>query len=374
MTTTFHVRQKPPKLCYRAVEFRAADPVTDGRTLEGYAAVFNEPTTIESFFGNFSEQIARGAFKRTLDAKKPVLQFDHGRDPRTGSLPIGAIDTLKEDSTGLYVSARLFDNDLVEPIRQAIAGGAITGMSFRFRVMREEWRDANGDLVPESDIVDLLSEAGERGPLLRTIREVELFELGPVVFPAYDATSVGVRSLLAELDVDQRVALVHELAEQVERTAVAAHHTGTVDTPWDGGANEKRLSSPMSLATAKKVYAWYDSGQVDGGQITKSACKFPHHEVSADGTPGAANLPACRNGLARLPNAGIPDAERSAVQRHLQAHLDDAERAAEHDNDETSTAGPAQRTPDVQAGPARSHPTYLREPATWYLPSPSTDY
>ena len=181
-------------------ELRAADD-GDGFTLEGYAAVFDTPTRIDSWEGQFDEVIARGAFKKTIGERTPVLQFDHGRDVATGSVPIGSIEELKEDRKGLFVRARLHDNARVEPIRQAIESGAIDGMSFRFRVLAESWKKG------ESKNVDQ-----------RTIREVELFELGPVVFPAYEATSVGVRSLLADLDDDQRAALVSQIAAEVRTT------------------------------------------------------------------------------------------------------------------------------------------------------------
>jgi HK97 family phage prohead protease len=171
-----------PQYEERTAEFEMrATPDGDGRTLEGYGAVFDVPTRISGWEGEFDEQIARGAFKKTIRERMPVLQFDHGHDARTGSVPIGTIETLREDAHGLYVKARLFDNPVVEPIRQAIEGGAINGMSFRFQVVRDDWsepsdKDRSKGAVPS-----------------RTVREVRLFELGPVVFPAYDSTSVGVR-------------------------------------------------------------------------------------------------------------------------------------------------------------------------------------
>lgn len=204
------------KLCYRAVEFRATEH-SDGRTLEGYAAVFDQATRIDSWEGTFDESIAKGAFKRTLNARKPVLQFDHGRDARTGSVPIGSLAEIREDERGLFVQARMYDNDVVEPIRQAIEGGSIDGMSFRFRVVRDEWRDKNGKNLKGDELLDLLWNPGERGPLQRNIKEVELFELGPVVFPAYDATTVGVRSLLADLTQQEREELVRELANELRQ-------------------------------------------------------------------------------------------------------------------------------------------------------------
>lgn len=217
---------KPPRFCYRAVEFRSESG--DGHTLEGYAAVFDTPTRIEGWEGNFDEQIQRGAFNRTLNARRPVLQFDHGHDARTGSVPIGAIDDIREDDKGLYVRARLFDNPVVEPIRQAIAGQAIDGMSFRFRVNDDRWEKRAGD-------VDL-----------RTIREVELYELGPVVFPAYDSTSVGVRSLLAGLDETQRAALIRDLLT----TEPAPHGTSenTAEPATDG------TSRGIALAHKRRRY------------------------------------------------------------------------------------------------------------------------
>jgi len=205
-------------ICLRAVEFRSTSESDDGRTLEGYAAVFNTPTRIDSWEGSFDEEIAVGAFRKTMKKRTPVLQFDHGRDARTGSVPIGSVQELSEDDKGLFVRARLFDNDVVEPIRQAIEGGAIDGMSFRFQVARDEWRDKDGVKVKDSELEQLLWQPGDRGPLKRTILEVDpLFELGPVVFPAYDATSVGVRSMLAQLDGAERKALVAELAAELSR-------------------------------------------------------------------------------------------------------------------------------------------------------------
>ena len=196
---------KPSKLCLRAVDFDYQTPPGDGRTLEGYAAVFGADTEINSWEGQFVERIAPGAFAKTLSERMPVLQFDHGHDSRTGSIPIGAIKQLREDEKGLYVQARLFENPLVEPIRQAIEGGAISGMSFRFKVVRDEWRDGEGKQLRDNEM-HLLYSPGKRGPIQRTIKEVQLFEAGPVVFPAYNDTSVGVRSVSDE----DREALIEE--------------------------------------------------------------------------------------------------------------------------------------------------------------------
>lgn len=226
---------KAPKnnLC-RAASFEMREGVDgDGFTLEGYAAVFGTPTRIDSWEGRFDEVIERGAFAKTITERTPVLQFDHGHDVATGSVPIGAIEELKEDERGLFVRARLHDNARVEPIRQAIESGAIDGMSFRFRVTREEWDET--DDVPT-----------------RTIREVELFELGPVVFPAYEATTVGVRSLLAGLDIEEKSRLIAELREEINPASDAAP-AGTSD------ANPDAAPAGTSGVTTGTRDAWFRS-------------------------------------------------------------------------------------------------------------------
>jgi hypothetical protein len=240
-----------PALCYRAVEFRAAE-TSDGRTLEGYAAVFDQATRIDSWEGTFDEVINRGAFAKTIKERTPVLQFQHGRDVRTGMVPIGAIKELREDKTGLYVRADLFENDAVEPIRQAIAGGAIDGMSFRFRATREDWFDKDGKPAPASELSRLLWNPGDRGPLKRVIREMDVFELGPVVFPAYEGTSVGVRSILAGLEPDEREALVRELAAELRLAAdLSPSDAGDITTSDD--APDAGLQTTSGLSAAERA-------------------------------------------------------------------------------------------------------------------------
>jgi HK97 family phage prohead protease len=214
----------------RSVPFRATG-TNDGRTLDGYAAVFDEWTLIDSHEGTFRERIAPGAFRRTLGHRAPVLQFDHGTHPLIGSIPLGRITSIAEDERGLRVRARLSDNWLVEPVRDAIRDGAITGMSFRFSV------PANGDRVTR----------GKDGMLERTITEVALFEVGPVVYPAYEATSVGVRSrvaLDALTDPDVRSEIARILTTGTDITSLAdpldpaAGHSSDEDTDPAAGHSE----------------------------------------------------------------------------------------------------------------------------------------
>jgi HK97 family phage prohead protease len=213
-------------------QLERADENGDGLTLSGHAAVFNEWTTIDSWEGRFREQIAPGAFRRTIrnNAKQVKLQFDHGQHPLIGSLPIGNITELIEDNRGLFVEGRLHGNWLIEPVREAITDKSIDGMSFRFSVVNETWDKVDSDL-PE-----------------RTITEVRLFELGPVVFPAYATTDVGVRSrelvrsLLSADDTTRREIAALLLRETGADTAEAVDPPDTPTTgPADNGTPDDGL-------------------------------------------------------------------------------------------------------------------------------------
>jgi HK97 family phage prohead protease len=187
----FVPRRGDEDMLVRSVPFevtRTAGGPADGLTLEGYAAVFNRKATIADYQGEFEEQIAPGAFTESLSRKTPVLMFEHGKHPLIGSMPLGRIEDAHEDKRGLFISARLSDNWLIQPVRDAVRDGAVDGMSFRFT-------------PPGDDDQEWAQRSGK--PDLRTLLRLNCPELGPVVFPAYEPTTAAVRSLLDGLDLDE---------------------------------------------------------------------------------------------------------------------------------------------------------------------------
>ena len=204
---------RPPLESVREAPFalRAADDeeLNDGFTLDGYGAVFNRETVIDSHEGRFREKIAPGAMRRSFRESPPKIQFDHGKHPLIGSIPIAVLRSISEDSDpvlapegGAHVVARIFDNWLTQPVRHAIAAQAIDGMSFRFSVMREQWETADGNAIrDEMQLIDELRRAikeelpDDQLPL-RTLKELKVPEVGPVAWPAYKDTSVSVRSVI----------------------------------------------------------------------------------------------------------------------------------------------------------------------------------
>lgn len=246
-----------------AVTRAADDEAGDGLTLDGYAAMFNSETIIDSWEGRFKEVLLPGSFKKTLRERTPRLQFDHGMHPLIGSIPIGKVTSATEDAQGVHVIARLSDNWLIQPVRDAIEAEAIDGMSFRWNVVREEWRYPDGKVAKPDDVRNMLWsmwDVPEDELLSRFVKELKCSELGPVVWPAYDDTSVGVRSKvtidLGRLDSDpvQRRTLAQALyvADAVERSEATTESsdTQTADAPPHSGHPSEEPIVPAAPSDA----------------------------------------------------------------------------------------------------------------------------
>ena len=220
-TTQDHVSRPPRDGLVRAllpgIEVRNAE--SDTPTLFGHFAVFNRWTEIDSWFeGNFMERIAPGALKKTFREQRNQMRvlLQHGRDPQLGDKPIASITDLREDAEGGYYEADVFSG-IPELVLDGLRAG-VYGASFRFRVVREEF---NEEPKP--------SDANPKGIPERTIKEMQVFEFGPVTFPAYPEATAGVRSLtdayffgrLAETPPDRLRSLFRDALTPAVTDAVA---------------------------------------------------------------------------------------------------------------------------------------------------------
>jgi HK97 family phage prohead protease len=174
------------------VETRATD---DKRTLIGYAAVFNSDTMIGDYF---VERIAQGAFTKAITGDVRAL-VDHDSGRVIGRTKSGTL-RLSVDTRGLKVEIDVPDTTDGRDLWTLVERGDISGMSFGFSVTKQEWDDT-----------------GEKP--VRTIQEVELYEVSAVAFPAYEDTKLAARSLeAARVEAEQ----VRKDAEKRAADAAAA--------------------------------------------------------------------------------------------------------------------------------------------------------
>src|SRR3546814_8440445 len=107
-----------------------------GQTIAGYAAIFGETADIG---GYFRESIAKGAFAVSIASDDVRAYFDHDRGRVLGRSSTGTL-RLKEDDKGLAVEIDLPDTSDGRDVATLIQRGDVSGMSFGFRVTRDEWR------------------------------------------------------------------------------------------------------------------------------------------------------------------------------------------------------------------------------------------
>lgn len=143
----------------------------------GYGAVFNSETVIG---GAFREVILPGAFKRAVSGDVFSF-FNHDQSKVLGRTKSGTL-RLVEDDNGLHYDVDLPDTSAARDLRVSMDRGDVDGSSFMFDIPQggDEW-DFSGDGLP-----------------LRTIREANLYEVGPVTMPAYPDATAGLRSLNEE--------------------------------------------------------------------------------------------------------------------------------------------------------------------------------
>lgn len=217
-----------------------------GRTVEAYAAVFDEPNEVRDPDGHYMEQNAPSAFNRTLANRRvpfPVL-YNHGLSmlgtpSERGTVPIGVSKEVKIDGKGLLTISEYMRSELADEVLESIRIGAITGQSYGGHYIRSIPRMPRGGY-----------RAGYDGKLtLVTRQEIKLYEYGPTPVPVFTGASiVGMRA--------QALAFLQQYQGLATPQDPGAQH---VDTPPDGGPVEEtedpRKHSVRSVPLAQRIRA-----------------------------------------------------------------------------------------------------------------------
>lgn len=147
----------------------------DKPKLVGHAAVFEQEAEI---WGMFREKVAKGAFRRAIAEDDVRALWNHNPDVVLGRNRAGTLK-LSEDDVGLAVEIVPPDTQAARDLLVSMERGDVTQMSFGFMIKKQQWEEeTEGKVLP-----------------LRTILEVELFDVSPVTFPAYPQTDISVRDV-----------------------------------------------------------------------------------------------------------------------------------------------------------------------------------
>ena len=148
-------------------------------TIEGYAANYNQPSEDMGFI----EYIATGAFSKAVGRDDVRALFNHDANYVLGRNRAGTLELI-DDAVGLRVGITPPETQWATDLMHSMKRGDINQMSFAFGVIDEEW-DTEND-YPK-----------------RTIKDVKLYDVSVVTYPAYPTTTAAVRSKLDELNNTQ---------------------------------------------------------------------------------------------------------------------------------------------------------------------------
>ena len=157
------------------LEIRSSGTLTaKGKTLSGYAAVFNS----EAVLGDFTEVIRQGAFAKSLATGSNIRAlYHHDGNALLGTTRGGTLQ-LREDAHGLAFTLSLPDTSHGRDLSILVDRGDVAGCSFGFRV------PADGDRW---------EQRGKK--MLRELLQVDLMEITLTSDPAYQDTTVAQRNM-----------------------------------------------------------------------------------------------------------------------------------------------------------------------------------
>jgi len=159
----------------KAIECRSITS-DDGalRKIVGYAAVFGKPSEDMGFI----ETIRKGAFKKAISTSDARALFNHDTD----TLPLGRQSAgtliLREDDEGLYYEILPPDTQTARDLMTSIERGDVRESSYGFTVAVDEW-DFSDPSITRREIIEIK----------------EVYDVSPVVFAAFNDTSVALRKM-----------------------------------------------------------------------------------------------------------------------------------------------------------------------------------
>lgn len=223
----------PQKNTKEKRNFSMADlrALTDGNTIEGHAAVYDQVANIN---GWFNEVIERGAFNNT-DFTDVLFSVNHDLDkiPLARSRNNNANSTLQlqVDNVGLAMKANLdvINNADAKSLYSAISRGDMNGMSFIFWVGDEEWEGLDTDMPTRH---------------IRAISKVQ--EVSAVSFPAYAGTDINARDKFA---LDSAKQALENARSQAEGLDSSLQHEQKADK--NNTEEEKRQQEELEFEKLK---------------------------------------------------------------------------------------------------------------------------
>lgn len=176
-------------------ELKASDSETN--VLEGYASTFGgDPDS-------YGDVIEMGAFAKTIKERGHDIKFLWQHD---WNQPIGKIMEIYEDAKGLFIKVRISETTLGKDAMKLIKDKVINKMSIGYSVIKQEW--------------DSSSQT-------RTLKEIKLYEVSAVTFPANENAIITGAKNQAPADEPLK-AWIDEVVSEIKAGRVLSDKNKTV--------------------------------------------------------------------------------------------------------------------------------------------------
>lgn len=203
--------------CGSKIEIREAKD--SAGVLVGHGAVFYDPndeSTRYLIWDDVEERVAPGAFDRAIREKHDARGlFNHDANHVLGRTASGTM-RLSVDARGLRYEIDTPETQSARDVVTVVRRGDVTGSSFSFRVVK--------------DTVTRETRNG-RPYYIRTLEDVDLYDVGPVTFPAYEGADAGARAAIVARAVGGDPAAEAERIRQAageDPAAAAARRARTI--------------------------------------------------------------------------------------------------------------------------------------------------
>ncbi len=148
----------------------------DKNIIGGYAAKFEQ---LSEVLWGFREKIRKGAFANSLMERNVLAFWNHNTDLVLGNTENNTAKVW-EDEIGLRFDVELPDTVAGKDALILVQRSDVKGVSFGFRTRKDEWDET------------------DKNNVIRTLIDVELYEISPTAMPAYPQTNVSARSAIEQ--------------------------------------------------------------------------------------------------------------------------------------------------------------------------------
>lgn len=207
----------------RALEVKLAS--TEKGTFEGYGSIFGN---VDSYL----DICVKGCFTRSLAEHKaagtmPAMLWQHD-----STQPIGVWTAIEEDDNGLRVEGKLADTTLGTDVAKLLKMGALKGLSIGYCTRKASFDEKTG---------------------VRSLLDVDLFEISPVTFPANDMANIDAVKTAIESPTEFERLLRDAGFSRTQAKALMAGGYKALRDPRDADGSDGRQEEPDRAAQAQAL-------------------------------------------------------------------------------------------------------------------------